>query len=170
MSDYIRHEFFIRPIMLHDPSLEDVIIRRDSEGHTDANGNPAPRLLEGYTLQDNTVLGKQNGLVVALPYIWLTKAVTIDPDQTEIVGVAPASERSRQWKFDVDSQEEYQKSSTFMTLARVMPDDTVVFTKFARIGDKIKHTLSASIENNDIVIRMTNRHTATIEVNSLIVG
>lgn len=161
MSDFIRHEFFVRPMMLNDAELESIIVRR---------GTDTERLIEGFNLSDNEIVGKQDGVVAAFPYIWLSHQTDIPPNETRIVGYAGKVSRSRQWKIDVDSQEEHVKSMTFLTLTKLMPNGEVLFNKFSSLGDKIKHSINTLIEGDNIVIKMTNNHNATIVVNSLITG
>lgn len=160
MSDFFRREFHIRPILLVDPPEESVIIRR---------GSDAARLCEGLVLQDNQVLGKREGELLGLPYFWAHKEVQIDPGVTKIIAQVPKV-RSRLWKIDVDSPVDTAVfSMTFLTLARLMPSE-VQFTKYARVGDKIKHKLQMEFDADDIIVHMTNNHADTILVNALVIG
>ncbi len=159
MSDFFRKEFAIRPVLMEDPELESVIIRR---GSTDR-----PRVLHGFHLENEEVVGKREGEIVGFPWPFgETANVIVAPSATEVIHRYKKI-KSQHIKVDVDTVDGALGQS-FLSLITARED--VNFNKFSILGDKISYTLDMVKDGEDIIVSLTNNHDVDLVCYVVIIG
>lgn len=148
MSDFFRKEFSIRPVLMQDPDLETVIIRR---GTVDK-----PRVLHGFKLENEEVVGKRDGEIVGFPWtLGRPSDVIIGVGSTEIIHRFQKV-KSQQIKVDIDTVNS-NLGQTFLSL--ITTRKGVHYTKSSIIGDKLPYTINMREDGSDIVVELTNNFT-----------
>lgn len=159
MSDFFRKEFSIRPVLIQDTETESVIIRR---------GTPdKPRVLVGFNLNNEEVVGKRDGEIVGFPWGFGAPSEVIIPvgETREIHRFEKV--KSQNIKVDIDAVDGSIWQS-FISL--ICAREEVKYNKFSVIGKKIKYDLAVWEDSGEIIMSLANNHTVDLVSYTIILG
>jgi hypothetical protein len=156
---FVKAELPRRAVVLNDPPLETVLVRRGVEG---------PRLFEGVSLDNGELIGKVDGVIqgVSRSSLSRTNLIDIGPTSSDIVDHFLVSECiSRKWVIDIKSGSDVM---SFEILALPL-QSKVDYSIYSILGTKLPINIEFNILNNNINLILHNNDSRSISVYSTIV-